>query len=103
MARLHSPSVHHPCAQDECDDNDDNDNMMCLSFHLSVCLCFLGSRCIPLAPHHLHSPTMAAASQATLYDPPVPTLGPAPPCSPCNDCNNMTTTTTWRQHEDDTT
>src|SRR6266850_6125984 len=99
MACLHLPSVHHPCARDEHNNNNDNDNAM----HLSVHLCFPGTRCIPFAPHHLHSPTMAAASQATLYDPPVPTLGPAPPCSPCNDCNNMTTTTTWRQHEDDTT
>ena len=60
---------------------------------LSVCLCSLGGRCVPLAPHHLRSPTMVAALQAMLYDLPVPALSPAPLCSPCNDCNNTTTTT----------
>src|SRR6267142_7230179 len=96
MAHLHSPSVHHPRAQDERDDNDDNDNVMCLSVHL----CFPGSRCVPLAPHHLCSPTMAAASQATLYDPPVPALGPRPSCSPCDNCdNNNNVMTTTRQRD----
>src|SRR6267142_1575870 len=56
--------------------------------------------------HQLRSPTMAAASQATLYDPPAPALSPAPPCAPRND--NDTTrhgddamATTRQQHDND--
>src|SRR6267142_269582 len=74
-------------------DNDDDGNEGLDCFHVlthpSVRLCSPGGKCIPLVPHHLRSPTMAAASQATLYDPPAPALSPAPLCAPCDD-NDMT-------------
>src|SRR6266850_518119 len=67
--------------------------------HLFVRLCSPGGKCVPLVPHHLHSPTMAAASQAMLYDLPAPALGPAPLCAPHNNNNNNNNNAT--RHGDD--